>query len=85
MKDCKPCVAYLQTLRVTVEACREYGERSVLEPPAILRSALAVLRKFVAGRRPHPRGKRGRRQPGRPERRRLEAAMKRSTQSRKTR
>ena len=50
MKDCKPCLAYLETLRVTMKACRQYGERSVPQPPANVRSALAALMKSVAGR-----------------------------------
>ncbi len=58
MKDCKPCVAYLQTLRLTVEACREYGMRTLPKPPTKVRPALAELIKSLEGGRPKLRARR---------------------------
>ena len=40
LSDCKPCIAYLETLKTTSKACRQYGEIDVPAPPADLISAL---------------------------------------------
>ena len=58
LKDCKPCVAYLQTLRLTVEACREYGARTLPKPPSKVRPALVELMKSFEGGRPKVRARR---------------------------
>jgi anti-sigma factor RsiW len=33
MADCEPCLAYLETLRATADACRKYSELESLKPP----------------------------------------------------
>jgi anti-sigma factor RsiW len=65
IKDCKPCVAYLQTLRVTVESCRKYGALPVPKPTlhspksGNLRAAVAALVKSLQGKRPKLRVQHG--------------------------
>jgi len=34
LKGCEPCIAYLETLRNTVEACRRYQVRSKIPSPS---------------------------------------------------
>jgi anti-sigma factor RsiW len=33
LKGCKPCIAFLESLRTTVEACRRYGQNEKLTLP----------------------------------------------------
>jgi anti-sigma factor RsiW len=33
MAGCEPCLAYLETLRATADACRKYSEMESLAPP----------------------------------------------------
>jgi anti-sigma factor RsiW len=40
LQDCKPCLAYLDTLRTTIEACREYRVKKAPRPSARVRHAL---------------------------------------------
>ena len=40
LKDCKPCLAYLETLKSTVKACREYSVAEVPPPSPRVRAAL---------------------------------------------
>lgn len=55
MAGCKPCQAYLQTLKITAQACREYGEWAALAPSqALLTEIRARLGKAIP-RRPRRR------------------------------
>jgi RNA polymerase sigma-70 factor (ECF subfamily) len=40
LRGCKSCLAYLQTLKSTIEACREYTAPRAPRPPAHVRAAL---------------------------------------------
>ena len=40
LKDCQPCLAYLETLKSTVKACREYSVGEVPPPNPRVRAAL---------------------------------------------
>lgn len=40
LAGCKPCVAYLETLKVTAQACQRYGEVPAPAPPPELISSL---------------------------------------------
>jgi anti-sigma factor RsiW len=40
LKDCKPCLAYLENLKTTIQACRKYRVKRVPKPSARVRSAL---------------------------------------------
>jgi len=45
LKGCEPCVAYLESLRNTVEACRRYEVGKIPPPSKKVRAALrAALR-----------------------------------------
>jgi len=56
LEGCKPCVAFLESLNTTVEACRRYGQNEELSlPPQMPPEMLARL---VTSLRPEPiRGK----------------------------
>jgi RNA polymerase sigma-70 factor (ECF subfamily) len=47
LKGCQPCLAYLENLKTTIQACRKLRVRQVPKPSAVVRSALlqAVRRK----------------------------------------
>jgi anti-sigma factor RsiW len=49
LKGCEPCIAYLETLRNTVEACRRYKVRETPPPSREVRDAF--LRTFDIGER----------------------------------
>ena len=40
LQGCKPCVAYLETLKTTIQACRQYRVKHVPKPRAKVRAAL---------------------------------------------
>ena len=40
LKDCPPCLAYLETLKSTVKACQEYSVAEVPPPSPRVRAAL---------------------------------------------
>jgi anti-sigma factor RsiW len=40
LKDCKPCLAYLETLKATTQACRRLPAGKVPRPSARVRAAL---------------------------------------------
>jgi len=40
LQGCKPCLAYLETLKATTEACRRFGVGKVPRPSARVRAAL---------------------------------------------
>jgi RNA polymerase sigma-70 factor (ECF subfamily) len=40
LQGCKPCLAYLETLRTTTEACRRFQVGKVPRPSARVRAAL---------------------------------------------
>jgi anti-sigma factor RsiW len=40
LRGCKPCLAYLQTLKTTIQACQRYGLVKVPRPTARVRAAL---------------------------------------------
>jgi anti-sigma factor RsiW len=42
LKDCEPCIAYLESLKNTVEACRRYQVRKIPAPSKKVREALLV-------------------------------------------
>ena len=45
LKGCKPCLAYLETLKTTVEVCRRYKIQTIPPPSRkVLKSLLASLR-----------------------------------------
>ena len=45
LKGCEPCLAYLETLKRTVEACRRYQVHTIPPPSKKVREALlAALR-----------------------------------------
>jgi len=45
LKGCKPCLAYLESLKNTVQACRRYKVRAIPPPSKKVReSLLAALR-----------------------------------------
>ncbi len=48
LRTCQPCLAYLKTLRLTADACREYGAHVVPEMPPRARLAFAKLAKSLA-------------------------------------
>lgn len=60
LAGCKPCVAYLETLKTTAEACQRYGEVPAPAPPpefiSILRAQILTARS-----RSKPRKRRARR------------------------
>jgi anti-sigma factor RsiW len=56
LAGCKPCVAYLETLKTTTEACQRYGEVTAPAPPAALISTLRD--RIVKARSKSKRGKR---------------------------
>jgi hypothetical protein len=44
LQGCEPCIAYLESLKRTVEACRRYKVRKVPPPaPKVREALLAVL------------------------------------------
>lgn len=46
LKGCKPCVAYLESLKTTVQACQKYRVSNPPRPSKEVRAALlAALRK----------------------------------------
>jgi anti-sigma factor (TIGR02949 family) len=48
LKDCPPCVAYLETLKSTVKACQEYSVGQVPAPSPRVRAALLdAMRKIT--------------------------------------
>jgi anti-sigma factor RsiW len=42
LQGCEPCIAYLQSLKVTVEACRRYQVRRIPAPSKKVREALRL-------------------------------------------
>lgn len=40
LKDCQPCLAYLENLKTTIQACRTYRVKKVPRPSALVRQAL---------------------------------------------
>ena len=48
LKDCEPCIAYLESLKSTVEACRQYQVRKIPAPSKKVREAFKL-----AGMSPH--------------------------------
>jgi RNA polymerase sigma-70 factor (ECF subfamily) len=40
LKGCRPCIAYLQTLKTTVEACRRYQVGRIPVPSKQVKAAL---------------------------------------------
>ena len=40
LKDCQPCLAYLETLKSTVKACQEYSVTEIPPPSPRVRTAL---------------------------------------------
>ncbi|MFZ0963238.1 MAG: zf-HC2 domain-containing protein [Terriglobia bacterium] len=42
LKGCKPCIAYLESLRNTVEACRRYQVRKIPAPSKKVREAMSL-------------------------------------------
>lgn len=40
LQDCQPCLAYLESLKSTIQACRRYRVRDVPQPSARVRAAL---------------------------------------------
>lgn len=45
LKGCEPCIAYLESLKNTIEACRRYQVRKIPAPSKKVREALlAALR-----------------------------------------
>ena len=63
LKDCKPCIAYLETLRVTVEACREYGAHELPRASTKVHSVLTELMESIKSTGPKLKPRRSRRQP----------------------
>jgi len=50
LKDCPPCIAYLESLKTTVEACRRYKVGRIPTPPKEVKAALRAAAQ-------RPRGK----------------------------
>ena len=44
LEGCEPCIAYLESLKTTVEACRRYQVRKIPAPSKKVREALLKLR-----------------------------------------
>ncbi len=49
LEGCKPCIAFLKSLRTTVEACRRYGQNEMRSrppqlPPEMRARLVALLR-----------------------------------------
>jgi anti-sigma factor RsiW len=42
LKDCEPCIVYLESLKNTVEACRRYQVRKIPPPSKKVREALLL-------------------------------------------
>jgi anti-sigma factor RsiW len=42
LKGCEPCIAYLESLKNTVEACRRYQVRKIPAPSKKVREALRL-------------------------------------------
>jgi anti-sigma factor RsiW len=40
LQGCKPCLAYLESLKTTIEACRQYRVRKIPRPSPQVRAAL---------------------------------------------
>jgi RNA polymerase sigma-70 factor (ECF subfamily) len=40
LKGCQPCLAYLENLKTTIQACRDYRVKKVPRPSAQVRQAL---------------------------------------------
>ncbi len=55
LADCRPCLAYLESLRTTISACRRYGQLKQSPPPKLLAS-LKRLRRAI---QPKTRADRG--------------------------
>jgi hypothetical protein len=43
LKGCAPCIAYLESLKTTVEACRRYQVRKIPAPSREVREALWLV------------------------------------------
>jgi len=53
LDGCKPCIAFLESLRTTVEACRRYGQNDARgRPPQLPPEMRARLAGLVASLRP---------------------------------
>lgn len=50
LRECKPCLAYLETLKSTIHACREYKVQDIPPPSEKVREAL--MRALADGRTP---------------------------------
>ena len=51
LKGCKPCLAYLETLKATTEACRRLPAGKAPRPSARVRAALVRAAQKVPGKR----------------------------------
>jgi RNA polymerase sigma-70 factor (ECF subfamily) len=40
LQGCKPCIAYLESLKTTIQACRKYEVRQIPRPSPRVRAAL---------------------------------------------
>lgn len=40
IQGCQPCIAYLDSLKTTIQACRKYEVRQIPRPSARVRAAL---------------------------------------------
>lgn len=40
LRGCKPCLAYLESLKATIQACREYQVSPIPRPSSRVRAAL---------------------------------------------
>ncbi len=58
LKHCKPCLAYLETLKTTIEACRDYRVGKAPPPSPRVRTALLeALGRPITGRKQGRAGK----------------------------
>ena len=60
MADCRPCLAYLETLRTTAAACRKYGDLESLKPPKELVSK--IRKRILQPAKPRKKNRRKTRQ-----------------------
>jgi len=51
LKGCPPCIAYLESLKTTVEACRRYQVSRIPSPPKEVKAALRSAVQQAAGKR----------------------------------
>jgi RNA polymerase sigma-70 factor, ECF subfamily len=53
LAGCKPCQAYLESLKITAQACREYGEWAAPAPSKALLARIRAQFREAVSRRPH--------------------------------